>query len=275
MSQPVRRGVKEQLAREGGGNMDEGVRKVCQEIADGATVGQLAPRYGVSRACLSWVLNRTKPEWRAWMDEAKRERAAWAAERVEDIANNVKEERGAIDKAKLQIDSLTWFAQVADRKTYGKESAPTTVVQIGELHLNALRAQPRERLEVSGGQLSRGEQVGRPALAYEGGASGGGSGSGADGGDVPGGEHAEHEVADADLQPGASRPRAEDPESRFGEGGEFLGEEGRIAPGVGGAGRGEDSGQETGGGESLEGPARAADGGLSGRLKSDAQGQVA
>lgn len=84
-----------------------------------------------------YVWLKEDPErWVRWQ-EAKKIRAELLAEETTEISDNVKEDPDHIAKAHLKIKTRQWLAKVLDPDTFGEKRE--TVVQIGELHLTAVK----------------------------------------------------------------------------------------------------------------------------------------
>lgn len=131
-SQPVKRRLLAEIEKSGGWD------HVLERMESGETVASIARTFGVSRGFFSRILHRDAE--RSALATAARLKAteAWGDE-VKDIADNVAESRDAIAKAKLQIDSRLSLAAVFNPDRFGKRADTSIQVNIGQLHLDALR----------------------------------------------------------------------------------------------------------------------------------------
>jgi hypothetical protein len=120
-----------------------GAEYLQEYIAEGGTVLDLANELGCSRTYLSRHLN-ANPDYKAALDEARRENADKLADEALGIADALADAEGVtkeqIAVAKERIDVRKWLATVnhPDRYQQNKNS-PTVVLNINALHLDALR----------------------------------------------------------------------------------------------------------------------------------------
>ena len=134
---PIRTALLAAVAKDGGWD------RIIERIADGETVLKIAAGYNVSRNFFATILHEDAE--RGKLVYAARKRAAEAlTEEALAIVDSVPESRDALQKAKLQVDSRQWLAGKLDREQFG-EAKPVALTQIniGQLHLDALRAQPK------------------------------------------------------------------------------------------------------------------------------------
>ena len=114
---------------------------------------------GVSHTEIMESLGITRTAWREWkgseagaaiVARARAARAELLARETLTIADDVEERNDAVAKARLRIDTRKWISGAWDRETYG-QAAPATNVQVnlGQLHLEALRAAGRPLIEGS------------------------------------------------------------------------------------------------------------------------------
>lgn len=122
-----------------------GLEGVLRRVADGASMTELAQELGVSRSFLSWKLN-DKPGMSDALKRARASRADKWAEEALTLADGVREDPNAINKAKTQIDVRKWLAGVDDPERYGTQK-PSVTISIGSLHLDALRKVQAEVIE--------------------------------------------------------------------------------------------------------------------------------
>lgn len=112
-------------------------------IAEGGTVLDLANELGCSRTYLSRHLN-AHSEYKAALDDARRESADKLADEALGIADALADDpevtREQIAVAKERIDVRKWLATVNHPDRYQQnKSGPTVVLNINQLHLDALR----------------------------------------------------------------------------------------------------------------------------------------
>lgn len=112
-------------------------------IAEGGTVLDLANELGCSRTYLSRHLN-AQPEYKAALDDARRESADKLADEALGIADALADDpevtREQIAVAKERIDVRKWLATVNHPDRYQQnKNGPTVVLNINQLHLDALR----------------------------------------------------------------------------------------------------------------------------------------
>ena len=112
-------------------------------IAEGGTVLDLANELGCSRTYLSRHLN-AHPEYKAALDDARRESADKLADEALGIADALADDpevtREQIAVAKERIDVRKWLATVNHPDRYQQNKAgPTITLNINQLHLDALR----------------------------------------------------------------------------------------------------------------------------------------
>lgn len=121
-----------------------------QYVGEGLTVRQLVKALDVSTCAFYEWLKEEPGRWERWK-EAKRVRAETLAEETQEIADQVREDPDAVAKAGLRIKARQWLAKVLDPETFGERKE--AVVQIGELHLTALReinaADTQRRIEAA------------------------------------------------------------------------------------------------------------------------------
>lgn len=120
-----------------------GAEYLQEYIAEGGTVLDLANELGCSRTYLSRHLN-ADPDYKAALDEARRENADKLADEALGIADALADAEGVtkeqIAVAKERIDVRKWLATVNHPDRYQQnKNGPTVVLNINALHLDALR----------------------------------------------------------------------------------------------------------------------------------------
>lgn len=137
MAAPLKRALRLRIGEMGG------YQAILQRIENGETLMQIAPDYGVTRGLLSNVLNKNKAI-RPLLEEARKVAAHAHAEKALVTMETAPVQRDHIAKAKEVASMHRWLAQVYDRETFGEQQPQASqVVIVGQLHLDALRAQPR------------------------------------------------------------------------------------------------------------------------------------
>lgn len=112
-------------------------------IAGGGTIADLSVKMGCSRTYLSRHLNAV-PEYRAVIDEGRREYADQLAEESLQIADGMADvvgiSREQVMVAKERIDVRKWMASVNNPDRFRQNNnGPTVTINIGQLHLDALK----------------------------------------------------------------------------------------------------------------------------------------
>ena len=120
-----------------------GAEYLQEYIAEGGTVLDLAEELGCSRTYLSRHLN-AHPDYKAALDEARRENADKLADEALSIADALADAtvvtKEQIAVAKERIDVRKWLATVNHPDRYQQnKNGPTVVLNINALHLDALR----------------------------------------------------------------------------------------------------------------------------------------
>lgn len=112
-----------------------GMEKLLIKIAEGATLTALGQLYAVSPAVISGVLRR--PEYREKYDQAKKIAAEmWVEKGLLSVETAMPETVGV---AKLQWGAATYMAAKLDPDTYADKAGVQVNVNLGQMHLDALR----------------------------------------------------------------------------------------------------------------------------------------
>lgn len=121
-------------------------------LADGETVSSVCRKIKelypdelgeLSRGVLSTWCNR--PERKERYLEARRMGAVAYAEDSLEIADGAPLSKEGISKAKLRADTRKWIAGKLDRDAWGEQTQAGVTVNIGQMHLNAVRELSAER----------------------------------------------------------------------------------------------------------------------------------
>jgi transposase-like protein len=123
---------------------------VFARIADGELIQEIAASFGASAGLLRSWRNAGGQERRAKWAEAMRESAESHAEKSISIADELTDvailTSADVSSAKLRSEQRRWMAMVRDRETFGEQRGPMVQIQIGELHLDALRQRGRMQI---------------------------------------------------------------------------------------------------------------------------------
>lgn len=103
------------------------------------TIGRLAEFIECSRPMLSFWINQTE-ERRTAVINARKLKAEKLAEEALEIADQVDEtSNSGVNKARLQVDTRKWMAGKLDPENYGDTAKTQVNVNLGDLHLQALK----------------------------------------------------------------------------------------------------------------------------------------
>lgn len=113
-----------------------GYQRICERIADGETMTDIAREYGIGRSVMQDWFKRD-PARREALRRARETAASALADQALTIADTTDAQN--VQVAKLRIETRRWLASRMDPEQYGER--PTTAVQvnIGALHLDSLR----------------------------------------------------------------------------------------------------------------------------------------
>jgi hypothetical protein len=126
---------------------------VLDFIGDGGTVTGLCKVVGCSRSFLSRILNK-RPEYRTALEEGRRLQADAFAEDslgiVDDMAATGNFRSEDVQLAKERVSVRKWMAALNNPDKYAPKEKGITI-NVGNLHLDALRKINREMLDVTPG----------------------------------------------------------------------------------------------------------------------------
>lgn len=112
-----------------------GIEKLLIRIAEGTTLTALGQLYAVSPAVISGLLR--KPEYRGKYEQAKKIAAEmWIEKGLLSVETAAPDTVGV---AKLQWGAATYMASKLDPDTYADKAGVQVNVNLGQLHLDALR----------------------------------------------------------------------------------------------------------------------------------------
>jgi hypothetical protein len=114
---------------------------VFAQVAEGKTLKALAAELGISRQVLSTWAN--KGPRRDMLSHARREAATALVDEALALTDAVEPETAAIQKAKLQSDLRRWIAGRLSREDWGDQQGALVNIDLGKLHIEALRAANR------------------------------------------------------------------------------------------------------------------------------------
>lgn len=146
MSTPGRKPGKptfaERVAADGGDEI------IFRRIASGELVTDIMESYGYSRDMMYQWINQGGEARRQAFEDAKRQSAEALAEqagRIIDAAADATS-TAAVMVARERMGYRKWLAGIRDRETFGERAGAEIQVNIGQLHLDALRARGSVRL---------------------------------------------------------------------------------------------------------------------------------
>ena len=114
---------------------------VFAQVAEGKSLKALAAELGISRQILSTWAN--KGPRRDMLSHARREAATALVDEALALTDAVEPETAAIQKAKLQSDLRRWIAGRLSREDWGDQQGALVNIDLGKLHIEALRAANR------------------------------------------------------------------------------------------------------------------------------------
>ena len=118
---------------------------VFAQVSEGKTLKALAAELGISRQVLSTWANQGPR--RDMLSRARREAATALVDEALHITDSVEPETAAIQKAKLQSDLRRWMAGRLSREDWGDQQGALVSIDLGQLHLDALRQANRRDIE--------------------------------------------------------------------------------------------------------------------------------
>lgn len=134
---PFRREFLEKIKPNGG------IPWLLERIANGETITAICKSLECSRGFLVnskvGLLRRT-PEMEEKYQEARKMGASALVEDGLRLVDEVREERDAVQKVRLQVEQRRYVAESLDRATYGQQNQPQVVLNVQALHLSALKA---------------------------------------------------------------------------------------------------------------------------------------
>lgn len=154
-------------------SLDEaGEAAVFERIAAAETVGKVAESFGVARSSFYGWVKRGGDERRAAFEDARRQSADAHAENALRILDEASSKSTAeVTLARAKSDVRKWLATCFNRAQYGDPGVNVkvdNVVSIGQLHLDALKANGHMRLNpYRAGELMPPSEGGMPVIEGE------------------------------------------------------------------------------------------------------------
>ncbi len=112
-----------------------GVEALLARIAAGETISKIAKDFGVSRPMMSIFLS--KNAGRDAVVAAQKSAAGALVDQALEIADSATHDDDRA--ARLKIDVRKWLAGRLDPETFGEKTGPLVEVNLGALHLEALK----------------------------------------------------------------------------------------------------------------------------------------
>lgn len=112
-----------------------GVEALLVRYAEGDSLQQLASHFGCRPAQISALLRA--PEWKDTYEHAKKLKAELSIDRGMEAVKYASPETAAV--AKLQWEAGKWLAGKLDVEAYGEKQQALVNINMGSLHLDALR----------------------------------------------------------------------------------------------------------------------------------------
>lgn len=157
--QPKKRRMLQLIKDKGGWQV------VFDRIAAGEPMSRIAPDYEISSAFLGWYIRRT-PKLLAVYEQAKTAAAAFHAEEALRVVQEAQTDpivgTQNMTKAKLVSDQHRWMAGKLDKEFWGDDKGKQEVnlnLNIGDLHLEALRSLQKPALRVAASTQLSGDLV--------------------------------------------------------------------------------------------------------------------
>src|SRR5829696_6862288 len=116
-----------------------GLDWAVQKVADGVTIGKIGE--SVSRSFFSWHSNNVTTDAKERIKAARKEATHVWAEQALEIAARPANTTADVQQSRLQIDTRRWLAAVFNREEFSEKQQHEVTLDIGALHLAALRAQ--------------------------------------------------------------------------------------------------------------------------------------
>jgi hypothetical protein len=96
---------------------------ICRYITEGKTIIEIGKMEGMPPQHIIFQWKRRHPEFKAQVNEARKDRAEYFADLAIEEAAHAKEAKVQSDR--LRVDTYKWAAEVGDRDTYGRSTKIT------------------------------------------------------------------------------------------------------------------------------------------------------
>jgi len=136
-----------------------GQERVFEDLMSGLTVQELCDINGMKSTIMFYAWLKRDPERKRVYGEMRQAMADGMVDEALMIADGATPDSLAVDRERIKI--RTWLAERWNREEYGAPSqAPVGVtLNVGELHLTALKQGPLDELPTSGAIAVEGEVV--------------------------------------------------------------------------------------------------------------------
>jgi hypothetical protein len=127
-----------------------GLDWTVQQVADGVTIGKIAELLAeemgesVSRSFFSWHINNVTTDAKERIKAARKEATHVWAEQALNIAERPATTTADVQQARLQIETRRWLTAVFNRQEFSEKQQHEVTLDLGALHLAALRARAAE-----------------------------------------------------------------------------------------------------------------------------------
>ncbi|HSE65965.1 MAG TPA: hypothetical protein VLB12_03195 [Gemmatimonadales bacterium] len=133
---------------------------VVQQVADGVTMGKIAEylaremNESVSRSFFSWHINNATPDAKERIKAARKDATHVWAEQALEIAERPAPTTAEVQQARLQIETRRWLTAIFNREEFSERHQHEVALDIGALHLAALRSRSLSSQPSQGATLS-------------------------------------------------------------------------------------------------------------------------
>jgi hypothetical protein len=119
------------------------VDHILRFVTEGKTLTQVSKIPGMPPVHTVFKWLRKYPEFKSQMNEARKARAEYYADKAIDTAELTEEDKVQSDR--LKTDTYKWAAEVNDRETYGKQTKLTG--NVGSVNLTIVTGVPQPQVE--------------------------------------------------------------------------------------------------------------------------------
>lgn len=139
---------------------DGGVPRLCDDLAAGQTLKDIATRVGATRGALVRFISTLPPDQQTAIREADSQAPTAMVEEAKQIADDMAEQmaqprriatkdgdvievdppaQAVLAAAKMQIDVRQWMAERKDKESWGGKAQTEITVNLASIHLDVLR----------------------------------------------------------------------------------------------------------------------------------------